>query len=95
MKEIFKKKQKMNKQFNQVSQAAFDCLKGKLSSQGITLEGTSGYLSKNGISLDFAFNVDSQSLSIQNLEVGFPASLAGMNNEKVMGILEKTINECR
>lgn len=95
MKEIFKKKQKMNKQFDQVSQAAFDCLKSKLSSQGISLEGTSGYLSKNGISLDFTFEAAAQTLSIQNLEVGFPASLAGMNTEKVMGILEKTIEECR
>ena len=85
----------MNKQFDQVSQVAFDCLKGKLSSQGITLEGTSGYLSKNGISLDFAFDINAQSLSIQNLKVGFPASLAGLNNEKVMSILEKTIEQCR
>jgi len=85
----------MNKQFEQVNQATFDCLKNKLSSQGISLEGTSGYLSKNGISLDFAYDAEAQSLSIQNLEVGFPASLAGMNTEKVMGILASTIDDCR
>lgn len=85
----------MNKTFEQVTAAVFDCLKGKLSSQGISLEGTSGYLSKNGISLDFAFDASLQTLSIQNLEVGFPASLAGMNTEKVMGILDKTIQDCK
>lgn len=85
----------MNKTFDQVTPAVFDCLKGKLSSQGIALEGNAGYLSKNGISLDFAFNEAAQTLSIDNLEVGFPASLAGMNTEKVMGILDKTIEECK
>ena len=85
----------MNKIFDQISQSVFDCLKTKLSSQGITLEGTSGYLSKNGISLDFAFDGEAETLSIHNLDVGFPASLAGMNTEKVMGILEKTIEGCK
>lgn len=85
----------MNKLFEQVNQEVFNCLQAKLKNQGISLEGHSGYLSKNGISLDFVFDPDAQSLSIQNLDVGFPASLAGMNTEKVMAILEKTINECR
>lgn len=85
----------MNKIFDQVTPAVFECLKGKLGSQGISLEGVSGYLSKNGISLDFVFDEVAQTLSIQNLEVGFPASLAGMNTEKVMGILEKTIQDCQ
>lgn len=85
----------MNKTFEQISEVVFDCLKSKLSSQGITLEGSSGYLSKNGISLDFAFDQEAQTLRIENLSVGFPASLAGMNTEKVMGILEKTITDCR
>ena len=85
----------MNKTFEQVTVTVFDCLKTKLSSQGISLEGTSGYLSKNGISLDFSFDGEAQTLSIRNLEVGFPASLAGMNTDKVMGILEKTIEECK
>ena len=85
----------MNKTFDQVALATFNCLKSKLQGQGITLEGTAGYLSKNGISLDFKFDADTQTLNIQNLEVGFPASLVGMNTEKVMDILEKAIEECR
>ncbi|WP_268123610.1 hypothetical protein [Roseivirga pacifica] len=83
------------KQFDKVSAAAFDCLKQKLKSQGIELKGDAGYLSKNGISLDYKYDSAAQSLTISNLEVGFPASLAGMNTDKVMGILEKTIEECR
>ncbi|MCO6360313.1 hypothetical protein [Roseivirga pacifica] len=83
------------KQFDNVSAIAFDCLKQKLKSQGIELKGDAGYLSKNGISLDYKHDSAAQSLTISNLEVGFPASLAGMNADKVMGILEKTIEECR
>tara|TARA_Y100000588_G_C13403195_1_gene564144 strand:- start:170 stop:427 length:258 start_codon:yes stop_codon:yes gene_type:complete len=83
------------KQFDNVSAAAFDCLKQKLKSQGIELKGDAGYLSKNGISLDYKYDSAAQSLTISNLEVGFPASLAGMNTDKVIGILEKTIEECR
>ncbi len=85
----------MNKEFENVSTTAFECLKTKLQGQGITLEGNSGYLSKNGISLDYDFSDENQTLTIENLEVGFPASLVGMNTEKVMGILEKAINECK
>ncbi len=85
----------MNKTFSQVGKATFDCLGAKLKGQGIEMVGTSGYLSKNGISLDYAFDEASETLSIQNLEVGFPASMIGMNTEKIFGILEKAIEECR
>lgn len=81
--------------FDQVTAAAFECLKTKLQAQGMTLEGDSGYLSKNGISLDYAFDPEAQSLTISNLEVGFPASMIGMNPEKVQGLLEKAINDCK
>ena len=85
----------MNKTYNSVSRATFTCLGAKLSAQGLSLVGDAGYLSKNGISLDYKFDASSESLSIENLEVGFPASLAGMNTEKVMGILDKTIADCQ
>jgi hypothetical protein len=85
----------MNKTFEDINEATFGCLKQKIATQGITMEGESGYLSKNGISLDFNYSSGTQTLSIENLEVGFPASLAGMNTEKVLGILEKTITDCR
>lgn len=83
------------KKFDNVSPAAFECLRKKLKGQGIDLQGNSGYLSKNGISLDFNYNDTSRSLEISNLEVGFPASMIGMNKDKVLGILDKAISECR
>lgn len=83
------------KKFDQVSPDTFECLRGKLKSQGIDLQGTSGYLSKNGISLDFNYSSTDESLAIDNLEVGFPASMIGMNKDKVLGILDKAIAECR
>ena len=84
----------MKKQFDQVTEVVFNCLKTKIQGQGIPLEGDSGYLSKNGISLDYAFDVGAGTLTIDNLKVGFPASMAGMNSDKVMDILTKTINDC-
>ena len=83
------------KKFDQVNPATFECLRSKLKSQGIELNGTSGYLSKNGISLDFDYSETDESLSISNLEVGFPASMIGMNKDKILGILDKAITECR
>ncbi len=85
----------MKKTFDQISIASFDCLKGKLKEQGIDMPGNSGYLSKNGISLDYYYSEADQVLNIENLEVGFPASLVGMNTEKVLGILQKAIGDCR
>ncbi|MFT6053690.1 MAG: hypothetical protein ACJAS3_002213 [Roseivirga sp.] len=83
------------KTFEQVSSATFECLKSKLKSQGISLEGNSGYLSKNGISLDFNYSEADQALTIANLEVGFPASMIGMNKDKILAILGKAIDECK
>ncbi len=79
----------------QVSSATYECLKSKLKSQGISLEGNSGYLSKNGISLDFNYSEADQALTIANLEVGFPASMIGMNKDKILAILGKAIDECK
>lgn len=85
----------MTKQFDQISPAVFDCLAAKLKGQGIEMTGHSGYLSKNGISLDYAFSSENQTLTIENLEVGFPASMIGMNTDKVIDILEKAISDCQ
>lgn len=83
------------KKFDNINEGAFACLKTKLSGQGINLEGNAGYLSKNGISLDYAYDPAAGTLTISNLEVGFPASMIGMNSDKVLEILDKAITECR
>lgn len=83
------------KKFENINDGAFACLKTKLSGQGINLEGNAGYLSKNGISLDYAYDSAAATLTISNLEVGFPASMIGMNSDKVLEILNKAITECR
>lgn len=85
----------MTKQFDQISEATFNCLAAKLKGQGMEMSGYSGYLSKNGISLDYAFDEAAQTLTIENLEVGFPATMIGMSTEKILGILEKAIEDCK
>ena len=83
------------KTFSNVNEAVFTCLKSKLQAQGLNLSANSGYLSKNGISLDYAFDPAAATLSVSNLEVGFPATMLGMNTDKVMGILETAISDCQ
>ncbi len=85
----------MKKTFDNVSILAFQCLGVKLQEQGLALEGNAGYLSKNGISLDYGYDENTQELTIENLEVGFPASMVGMNVDKVLGILDKALSDCR
>lgn len=85
----------MNKTLTHIDANAFACLKEKLKIQGIELKDNEGYLSKNGISLDYAFDAELETMEIQNLKVGFPASMVGMSAEKVMDILEKAVADCR
>lgn len=85
----------MTKKFDQITATTFNCLATKLKGQGMEMSGHSGYLSKNGISLDYAFDEAAQTLTIENLEVGFPATMIGMSTEKILGILEKAIEDCR
>lgn len=84
-----------NKTINDIDTKTFECLKQKLKSQGMELKDDAGYLSKNGISLDYAYDETHKTLSISSLEVGFPASLVGMNSKKVLDILEKAVEDCR
>lgn len=85
----------MNKTLTHINANAFACLKEKLKTQGIELKDNAGYLSKNGISLDYAFDEELETMKIQDLKVGFPASMIGMSAEKVMEILEKAVADCR
>lgn len=85
----------MTKTFDNISAATFKCLGEKLKTQGLAFDGNSGYLSKNGISTDYSFDESTQTFTVSNLEVGFPASMVGMNVDKVIDILQKAIDDCR
>ncbi|MER2998737.1 hypothetical protein [Pontibacter populi] len=75
----------MSKQvhFTSVSPEAFNHLKDKLKQLGLTLQGNEGNISEKGINAKYNYNSDSQSLQINDLSVGFPASMMVNENSLV------------
>ena len=51
--------------FTGVSPETFSCLQGKAADQGITMEGSQGSASKDGITVMWDYEADSQTLTIQ------------------------------
>lgn len=67
-----------------VTPEAYNELKGKLQAMGLTLQGDSGRISEKGVNANYAYNADAQSLEIDNLSVGFPASMMINEDNLVM-----------
>ncbi|GAB2551835.1 hypothetical protein [Rufibacter soli] len=61
--------------YNGITPDLYQNLRGKLSAAGIELEGNNGRVSKQGVTADYAYNEDSQTLQINNVQVAFPASM--------------------
>ena len=75
----------MSKQvhFTSVSPDAFNQLKDKLKQLGLTLQGNQGNISEKGINAKYNYNSEEQSLQINDLSVGFPASMMVNENSLV------------
>lgn len=54
---------------------AFDQLKNKLQSLGLNLQHNSGSFKEKGVSGNFNYNPESERLELNDLSVGFPASM--------------------
>jgi hypothetical protein len=76
-----------SKTFTGIDAATFDQIKAKLGEYGLELQGTTGSVSKMGVSLKFNFDEAAKTLSLSDLEVGFPASFAGYTPEKILETL--------
>lgn len=61
--------------FTSVSPEAFNQLKDKLKQLGLTLQGNEGNISEKGVKARYYYNPEQQSLQIDDLSVGFPASM--------------------
>ena len=75
----------MSKQvhFTSVSPDAFNQLKDKLKQLGLTLQGNQGNISEKGINAKYNYTSEEQSLQINDLSVGFPASMMVNENSLV------------
>lgn len=69
--------------FTSVSPEAFNQLKDKLKQLGLTLQGNEGTINEKGVKARYNYNSDQQSLEINELSVGFPASMMVNENSLV------------
>ncbi|MBF9254396.1 hypothetical protein I2I11_13915 [Pontibacter sp. 172403-2] len=54
---------------------AFDSLKDKLKQMGLHLQGNNGSFSEKGVSGKYTYIPENETLAIEELKVGFPASM--------------------
>lgn len=73
--------------FAGVSPEKFSCLQGKAAGQGISIGGNQGSASKDGITVTWDYEVDSQTLTIQCTEAPFFLS-CGTINSKIHDFLD-------
>ncbi len=76
--------------YNGVNDQVFEGLKQRLSQLGISLQGDSGKISQKGVSAEYSYNRESQTLNISNLKVGFPASMI-TSTEQVIGQITSAV----
>ena len=71
-----------NLQYEGIKPEAFDQLKNKLQTYGIKLQANSGSFSEKGVSGSYDYNPEAETLRLDSLTVGFPASM--MVNEDAL-----------
>ncbi|MBC5773663.1 hypothetical protein H8S95_06280 [Pontibacter sp. KCTC 32443] len=69
--------------FTSVSPDAFTQLKDKLKQLGLSLQGNEGNINEKGVKAKYNYNPEQQSLQIDDLSVGFPASMMVNENSLV------------
>lgn len=62
-------------QYTGVKPEAFQEMKNRLQQMGLTLPANNGNFSEKGVSGKYAYDQEAQTLEIDDLKVGFPASM--------------------
>lgn len=62
-------------QYEGIKPEAFDLLKDKLKQMGLSLQGNNGSFSEKGVSGKYNYHPENETLAIEELKVGFPASM--------------------
>ncbi|WP_299701208.1 hypothetical protein [uncultured Pontibacter sp.] len=71
-----------------VTPEAYNELKSKLQTYGMSLQGDSGRTSEKGVQANYNYNPEAKSLEISDLSVGFPASMMINSDSLVQRISE-------
>ena len=79
-----------NAQYSGITPEIYNTLKSQLSSLGISLQGNEGRISEKGVSAEYAYSPESQTLTINNVKVGFPASMM-FNSDKIIQKISETV----
>jgi hypothetical protein len=77
-------------QYHSISPEVYNQLKQQLSGLGITLEGNSGKVSKQGVSAEYNYDPNSGKLDISNVKVGFPASMM-FSEDKIIAQINEAV----
>jgi hypothetical protein len=75
-----------NAQYSGISPEVYNALKSKLAGFGIKLEGNSGKVSEKGVSAEYNFDEANKTLTINNVDVSFPASMM-FSSDKILGMI--------
>lgn len=78
--------------FSGVSPDAFQQLKGKLQQLGLNLQGESGNINEKGVKARYYYSPESRELAINELTVGFPASMM-VNEDSLVQRMTQMIEE--
>jgi len=79
-----------NAQYSGITPEIFDKLRNQLSKVGIDMEGNAGQIAEKGISANYAYSPESNSLSINDVKVGFPANMM-YNSETILEKISETV----
>lgn len=82
-----------SKTFDNIDEATYQKIQAKLSEMGLQLSGNSGSVSKMGVSARYNYDPEGKKLSINDVEVGFPASFAGYTPEKILGQIQEQLDK--
>ena len=78
--------------FTSVSPDAFNQLRDKLKQLGLTLQGNEGNINEKGVKARYNYNPEQQSLQINDLSVGFPASMM-VNTDSLVQRMTQMVQE--
>jgi hypothetical protein len=76
--------------YKSVSTDAYNALKDKLAGLGINLDSTSGRISQKGVTADYHYDPQAQTLDLTNVKVGFPASMI-ISSDKIIQQVSETV----
>lgn len=75
-----------------ISPQVFNELKSKLSAYGINMSGNSGRISEKGVSAEYQYDEANQTLAVNNVNVGFPASMM-YSPAKILGKISEEVQK--